>query len=142
MSWNPTRDLALQTSYGFLKSPEEALPNENQNRATASLLYNRDLGHDANLASALVYGQNATSGTGITRAYTVETALQKQSNTVFLRADTSKNRAPNSFSTPPMRITSTASTPFRWVMCATFRMAKVSMSAWACKAPLAMAHPV
>jgi len=87
VSWNPTRDVALQTSYGFIKSPESTRPGENQNRTTASILYNRDLGGDSNLATALVFGQNNTTGEGPTRAYTFETAFQKQSNTVYLRAE-------------------------------------------------------
>jgi len=87
VSWNPTRDLALQTSYGFLKSPEDTRPDENQNRTTASILYNRDLGRDSNLASAFIFGQNNTTGERLTHAYTFETSFQKQKNTVFLRAE-------------------------------------------------------
>jgi len=87
VSWNPTRDLALQTSYGFIKSPEQTRPNENQNRTTASILYNRASGRDSNLATALVFGQNNTTGEGLTHAYTFETAFQKQKNTVYLRAE-------------------------------------------------------
>lgn len=79
--------MALQTSYGFIKSPEDTRPDENQNRTTASILYNRDLGRDSNLASALVFGQNNTTGEGLTHAYTFETSFQKQKNTVFLRAE-------------------------------------------------------
>ncbi|RYX85088.1 hypothetical protein EON83_07525 [bacterium] len=87
LSWNPTRDVALQVSHGFLKSPETSHPDENQHRTTASILYNHSLGEDANLATAFVYGQNAISGESTTHAYTLETALQKQKNTVFLRAE-------------------------------------------------------
>ena len=87
LSWNPTRNLAFQVSHGLVKSPEELRPDEDQRRTTASVLYNCELGADANLASALVYGQNNTTGEGKTNAFTFETALQKQKNTVFLRAE-------------------------------------------------------
>ncbi len=86
-SWNPTRDIALQVSHGFVKSPEALRPDENQHRTTASILYNRALGDDANLASTLIFGQNNTTGEGKTNAFTFETALQKQKNTVYLRAE-------------------------------------------------------
>jgi hypothetical protein len=86
-SYNPGPNWALQTSYGYIKSPESLDPGKNQHRITASALYNRPLGEDANLSAALIWGQNNTTGEGRTNAYTLETALQKQKNTVYLRAE-------------------------------------------------------
>jgi hypothetical protein len=48
ISWNPTRDLALQVSHGYIKSPEALEPDLKQHRTTASVIYNRWLGHDTN----------------------------------------------------------------------------------------------
>ena len=40
ISWNPTRDLALQVSHGYLHSPEAVEPDLNQHRSSASIIYN------------------------------------------------------------------------------------------------------
>ena len=44
LSWNPTRNLALQVSYGYIKSPEALEPELNIHRTTASAIYNLPLG--------------------------------------------------------------------------------------------------
>jgi len=41
ISWNPTPDLALQFSHGYLKSPEGLEPTSNRHRTTASIIYNK-----------------------------------------------------------------------------------------------------
>src|ERR1043166_261099 len=64
ISWNPTRNLALQVSHGYLRSPEELEPDANQHRTTASLLYNRALGSDSNWSSSIVWGMNHDNGHG------------------------------------------------------------------------------
>jgi hypothetical protein len=87
LSWNPGRNWALQVSNGFIKSPEALRPDENQRRTTASMIYNKPLGEDANWASTFVWGQNNTTGEGRSNAYTFESALQRRKNTVFLRAE-------------------------------------------------------
>src|SRR5207302_9309345 len=55
---NPGPDWSLAASYGYLKSPEELQPDENQHRIGASVLYTRPIGREADWASALVYGAN------------------------------------------------------------------------------------
>ncbi len=41
ISLNPTKNIAAQVSYGFLKSPEQLDPHVNTHRATASISYNK-----------------------------------------------------------------------------------------------------
>jgi hypothetical protein len=41
ISINPTKDIAAQVSYGFIKSPEALEPNVNTQRTTASISYNK-----------------------------------------------------------------------------------------------------
>ena len=53
LSWNPTRNLALQVSYGYIKSPEELHPETKIHRTTASAIYNLPLGHDTNWSNSL-----------------------------------------------------------------------------------------
>src|SRR5947209_11969048 len=48
VSWNPTKDVALQVSHGYLKGPEALEPDAKLHRTTASIIYNHSLGTDAN----------------------------------------------------------------------------------------------
>ena len=55
LNWNPGRELALQVSRAFIKSPEDLHPDENVTRTTASLLHSYNLGGDRRyIASALI----------------------------------------------------------------------------------------
>jgi Heavy metal binding domain len=85
LSWNPTRNLALQVSHGYLRSPEELEPDANQHRTTASLIYNRALGPDANWSNSFVWGQNRGSGGGKTQSFLLESNYQRGRNTFYGR---------------------------------------------------------
>ncbi|HEX8899517.1 MAG TPA: hypothetical protein VF751_12525, partial [Chthoniobacterales bacterium] len=85
LSWNPTKDLALQVSHGYLHSPEELEPQANRHRTTASLIYNRPLGHDANWSSSIVWGQNRDGGHGGTQSILLETNYQRGRDTIYAR---------------------------------------------------------
>jgi hypothetical protein len=61
---NPTPSWSFAASYGYLKSPEELHPDENQHRLGASVLYTRRLGRDGDWASAVVYGANKSTVAG------------------------------------------------------------------------------
>src|SRR5437870_13483266 len=76
ISWNPTPDLALQFSHGYLKSPEGLEPTVNRHRTTASIIYNKALGHDANWATTLVWGQNDDTHEGKTQSLLLESDFQ------------------------------------------------------------------
>jgi hypothetical protein len=52
----PGKNWSGQYSYGRLASPESLYPGENQERMTASVMYNRPL-HDGNWASTLLWGR-------------------------------------------------------------------------------------
>src|SRR5438874_2687134 len=85
LSWNPTRNLALQVSYGYLRSPEALEPEVNRHRTTASLIYNLPLGHDSNWSNSFVWGQNNDTGQGKTQSFLVESDYQRGRNTVYFR---------------------------------------------------------
>ena len=85
ISWNPTADLALQVSHGYIEHPEALEPNLNRHRTTASLIYNKRLGPDSNWASSLVWGQNDDTHEGKTESVLVETDFQRERNTVYSR---------------------------------------------------------
>jgi hypothetical protein len=52
----PGKNWSGQYSYGRLASPEALFPNENQERMTASIIYNRPI-HNGNWASSLIWGR-------------------------------------------------------------------------------------
>jgi hypothetical protein len=85
LSWNPTPNLALQVSHGYIHSPEQLEPNVNVHRTTASVIYNQPLGPDANWSSSFVWGQNDTTGEGKSQSFLLETDLQWKRETIYGR---------------------------------------------------------
>ncbi|WP_206069400.1 hypothetical protein [Novosphingobium olei] len=90
-SWNPTANLSLQVSHGFLKSPEGLHPDEDVHRTTASATWNLPLGQRRNLQTTLAWGRNAPTGgdhhAHATNAFLLESALQWGRWTVFGRGE-------------------------------------------------------
>src|SRR5207248_612693 len=85
ISWNPTKNLALQVSHGYIKSPEALDPKTNIHRTTASAIYNLPLGPDINWSNSFVWGQNNATSEGKTESFLVESNYQRGRNTVYLR---------------------------------------------------------
>jgi heavy metal-binding protein len=85
LSWNPTRNLALQVSYGYIKSPEELDPKTNIHRTTASAIYNLPLGPDTNWSNTFVWGQNNATEEGKTQSFLIESNYQRGRDTVYFR---------------------------------------------------------
>jgi Heavy metal binding domain len=85
ISWNPTKNLALQGSFGYIKSPEALDPKTNIHRTTASAIYNLPLGPDRNWSNAFVWGQNNASEEGKTQSFLIESNYQRGRDTVYLR---------------------------------------------------------
>src|SRR5947209_6119504 len=85
ISWNPTANLALQGSYGYIESPEALEPGVNRHRTTVSAVYNLPLGPDINWSNSFVWGQNNATSEGKTESFLVESNYQRGRNTVYLR---------------------------------------------------------
>ena len=85
ISWNPIPDLALQVSHAYIESPEALEPDVNRHRTTASLIYNKRLGRDANWATSLVWGQNNDTREGKTESVLLETDYQRERDTFYGR---------------------------------------------------------
>ncbi len=85
LSWNPTQNLALQVSYGYIKSPEELHPETKIHRTTASAIYNLPLGRDTNWSNSFVWGQNNATEEGKTQSFLIESNYQRGRNTVYFR---------------------------------------------------------
>jgi hypothetical protein len=59
LSFNPSRNWALQASRGYIHSPESLEPDENVTRTTFSAMYTKPVGkRDQTLASTFVWGLN------------------------------------------------------------------------------------
>jgi len=87
ISWNPTPDLALQFSHGYLKSPEALEPTAKRHRTTASIIYNKVLGHDTNWATTFVWGQNNDTHEGKTQSFLLESDYQRGRDTFYTRLE-------------------------------------------------------
>jgi Heavy metal binding domain len=85
VSWNPTQNLALQVSYGYIKSPEALDPKTNIHRTTASAIYNLPLGQDTNWSNTFVWGQNNATEEGKTQSFLIESNYQRGRDTVYFR---------------------------------------------------------
>jgi Heavy metal binding domain len=85
ISWNPSPDLALQLSHGYVKSPEALEPDAKRHRTTASLIYNKSLGHERNWATSFVWGQNHDTGEGKTQSFLIESNYQRGRDTIYAR---------------------------------------------------------
>jgi len=87
LSYNPTRDWALQVSRGHLRSPEESHPDVDIDRTTASAIYNRSFAA-AIWQTTLAWGRNAPSHGDATDAFLLESAMRMaQTHTFFARAE-------------------------------------------------------
>jgi hypothetical protein len=85
ISWNPTQNLALQVSHGYIKSPEALEPDLKRHRTTASVIYNLPLGHDSNWSNTFVWGQNHDTGEGKTQSFLIESDYQRGRDTAYVR---------------------------------------------------------
>jgi Heavy metal binding domain len=85
ISWNPTRNLALQFSHGYIKSPEALHPETKIHRTTASAIYNLSLGPDRNWSNSFVWGQNNATDEGKTQSFLIESNYQRGRDTIYAR---------------------------------------------------------
>jgi hypothetical protein len=85
ISWNPTQNLALQVSHGYIKSPEGLEPDSKEHRTTGSAIYNQPLGHDSNWSTSFVWGQNDVTHEGTTQSFLIESDYQRERDTVYAR---------------------------------------------------------
>lgn len=86
--WNPTRNLSLQASTGFLKSPEQLHPDENEQRTTASATWNHPLGPGANWATTVAWSLKDLKPGPALHAWLAESLVRwADRHTVFARIE-------------------------------------------------------
>ena len=88
LSYNPTRDWALQVSYGRLTSPEELEAGVNQDRLTASASYNARWGKNIFQQTTFAFGQiNDLPGHRL-NAFLLESTIRLENrHTAFARIE-------------------------------------------------------
>lgn len=77
LSYNPSRNWALQVSHGFIKSPELLHPVEDINRTTASAIYSLPLKNKSTFNATAVWGMNKSAGHDGENAVLVEGEWRK-----------------------------------------------------------------
>ena len=82
LSWNPAGEWSAQVSFGFLASPEELHPEEDEHRTTFSLMNTHPLSDGRVLATTIAWGQNRTDGRP-SNAFLVESDWQATRNYTF-----------------------------------------------------------
>lgn len=75
LSHNPTENLALQASYGFLKSPEQLHPSVNIKKCIVSAMYNKNFGTNVSQTTGVV-GINKENCKEALPAFLLETTLK------------------------------------------------------------------
>jgi hypothetical protein len=88
LTFQPGQNWSGQVSYGHLHSPEALFSQENQNRITSSVMYNRPLSN-GNWASSLVWGRTRdTPDNLIENSYLLESTLRfHERNYAFTRIE-------------------------------------------------------
>jgi len=76
LSFNPCANWALQVSHGFIKSPEDLLPEEDMHRTTASATYVQTWGSNDYFAATGLWGLNKTPGQDGSNAVLLEATLR------------------------------------------------------------------
>jgi hypothetical protein len=95
VSWNPTRTLALQGSWGDFKDPEQLEPGVDQTRVSASALYARELAPGWKFAGTLAWGRKSIDHHGehvADDAFAAEASLKHAGWTWFGRGEATDNR--------------------------------------------------
>jgi hypothetical protein len=91
LSWNPTRELALQGSWGRFKDPEQLEPGVDQTRWSASLLYAREVARGWKLAGTIAWGRKSAEGHD-DDAFVAEASLGHGAWAIFGRGELIENR--------------------------------------------------
>jgi hypothetical protein len=91
LSWNPTRTLALQGSWGHFEDPEQLEPGVDQKRWSASVLYADDVAPGWHLAGTLAWGRKTVEHHD-DDAFAAEASLKHQAWTLFGRGEITENR--------------------------------------------------
>jgi len=88
ITWNPIQELSMQVSYGHLRSPEQLMPEVNENRLTASATYTQPFGPGNVWSTTAAWGRKMNNPGNTLDGYLLESELIfKDTYTLFFRAE-------------------------------------------------------
>ena len=91
LSWNPTANWSLQTSWADEKSPEQLEPGVNQIKVSASAIYTVPVGDHGWWSSTAAWGRRSSEGIDLD-AWALESAIKPNADwTIFGRAERVEN---------------------------------------------------
>jgi hypothetical protein len=91
LSWNPTRNWSLQTSWADEISPEQLEPGVDQHKVSASAIYTVDLGGHRWWSTTAAWGRRSSQGVDLD-AWVLESSVKPTAAwTVFSRAEHVQN---------------------------------------------------
>jgi hypothetical protein len=93
ISYNPNSVIALQVSHGYVKSPEEAHPNENIHKTTASAIYTKMLSGDAMINATALWGMNKEKGRTGENAALAEASYRINHTALYTRYEITEKSA-------------------------------------------------
>jgi hypothetical protein len=85
LSYNPSKNWALQVSHGFLKNPEELHPGEDVNRTTASAIYSLPLATNGWFNATALWGMNKIKNHDGENALLLEGSWRKNKLAIYGR---------------------------------------------------------
>ena len=91
LSWNPTRTLALQGSWGHFTDPEQLEPGVDQKRWSASAMWADAIAPGWKAAATLAWGRKSALGHS-DDALAAEASVKHAQWTIFGRAELTRNR--------------------------------------------------
>ena len=91
LSWNPTRTLALQGSWGHFTDPEQIEPGVDQKRLSASALWADEVAPGWKAAATLAWGRKTAHGHG-DDGFAAEASVKHAGWTIFGRGEIAENR--------------------------------------------------
>jgi hypothetical protein len=91
LSWNPTRTLALQGSWGHFTDPEQLEPGVDQKRWSASALWADEVARGWKAAATLAWGRKSVNGHD-DDALAAEASIKHAGWTLFGRGEMTENR--------------------------------------------------
>src|SRR5207253_3103931 len=87
LSYNPTKEWAVQVSYGYLTSPEQLTPGVDTQRITTSMTYHKSW-KDIQWQTTFGWGQNRNHPGKVLDGFLLESALNfRAMHTIFGRAE-------------------------------------------------------
>ena len=91
LSWNPTRTLSLQGSWGHFKDPEQLEPGVDQTRLSASVLWADEIAPGWHAAGTLAWGRKTVEHHS-NDAFAAEASIRHGGWTLFGRGEMTENR--------------------------------------------------